>query len=60
MHNLKVEIYVSFDGQNWETKAWKTASQVTLRDCSKDVRKKPDYVGLCNKNQVARTSKDYC
>ena len=30
MHNLKVEIYVSFDGQNQELKAWKTASQVTL------------------------------
>ena len=28
------------------TKAWKTVSQITLRDCVEDVREEPGYIGV--------------
>ena len=45
-HNLKVESYVLFSGQNWGHQPWDTTSQITLRDCSGEAREEPGYTGL--------------
>ena len=36
-----------------------TASQKTLRDCSKEIREEPGYIQVLQKDQVVRTLKDY-
>ena len=46
MHNLKVENYVLFGGQNCECKPWGTDSQISARDCSKEVREELGYRGV--------------
>ena len=43
--------------------AQKTASQITLRNCSKEVREEPRYIGIFAENKTkARVikQKDYC
>lgn len=38
-----------------------TASQIILRDCSEEARRGARiYRNFCNKDQIARTSKDDC
>ena len=48
MHNLKVENYGLF-GEISGDLTWKTASQIALRDCSKEVREEPGYIVLQQK-----------
>ena len=49
-HNLKVENYVLFSGQNWELKPGTQPSQIALRDRSKDYcwLKKTRHLKLMN------------
>ena len=43
------------------TQAQETASEIALRDCSKEVREEPGYIGVFGKKiQVVGTSKYYC
>ena len=45
-HNLKVENYVLFDRRSEDNKPRKqTASQITLKHGSKQVREEPGYLG---------------
>ena len=41
MHNLNVETYVLFEDI---TMTWKTASQITLRNCFKQIREESGYI----------------
>ena len=45
MHNLKVEKYIYLVNL-LRTYAWDTASHIALRDCYKEVRDEPRYLGL--------------
>ena len=45
MHNLKVENYVLFKNIT-EYYSLETESQIALRNCFKEVREEPDYVGV--------------
>lgn len=57
MHGLKVENYILFSG-HMEDLTWQTASQIALRDCFKELREEPGYIGVfATKKQVIRTSK---
>ena len=57
-HILIVENYVLF-GALLRTIAQETASQIALRNCSKEVREKPGYIGVfTGKNKkVKKTQK---
>ena len=58
MHNLNVETYVLFEDI---TMTWKTASQITLRNCFKQIREEPGYIKVFfflvnkTKNQTKKT-----
>ena len=41
MHNLNVENYVLFEDI---TTAWKTACQITLRNCFEEMKEEPGYI----------------
>ena len=65
MHGLKVENYILFSG-HMEDLTWQTASQIALRDCLKELREEPGYIGVFAKNknkqqqkQVVK-AKDFC
>ena len=46
-HNLKVTGYILFRDINERlTIAWEAASQIALRNCSKEVREEPGYIGV--------------
>lgn len=47
MHNLKFTGYILFRDINERlTIAWEAASQIALRNCSKEVREEPEYMGV--------------
>ena len=47
MHNLTVTGYILFRDINEKlTIAWEAASQIALRNCSKEVREEPGYIGV--------------
>ena len=58
MHNLEVDHYVLF-GASLRTYTWKTASQIALRDCFKEVREDPEYRGgvFAKKTQIVEHQK---
>ena len=64
MHNLTVTGYILFRDINERlTIAWEAASQIALRNCSKEVREEPRYIGIFAENKTkARVikQKDYC
>ena len=47
MHNLKVESYVLFGIFSMDVKPGRLNSQIALRDCSKEIREEPVYIGVC-------------
>ena len=63
MHNLKVENSVSFEDL-LRTIAGETASQIVLRNCSKEVVEEPGDIGVFVENKTkqicCQTSKGYC
>ena len=57
MHNLKVENYVLF-GRHTEDLSPGAASQIALRDLSKEVKEEPVYIGgFAKKNTNKQTKK---
>ena len=60
MHNLKVENYVLFSGFLRTSSLGDSLSDSSRKNCSKEVREEPGYIGVLYKNQVVRISKDYC
>ena len=63
-HNQKVENYVLFGYITEDYIAQESASQIVLRNCSKEVREEPGYIGVFaeknKKRMCSQTSKDYC
>ena len=52
MHNLTVTGYILFRDINERlTIAWEAASQIALRNCSKEVREEPGYIGVFAKKK---------
>ena len=59
MYHIKVDIYVLFGRHSEDFKPRRLDTQITLRDCSKEVRGEPGYLGVLQQ-KVVGTSKDYC
>lgn len=59
LHNLKV---ANYSETLLRTVAGKAASQISLRNCSKEQRQDPGYIGVFAKKKKTcrQTSKDYC
>ena len=41
-----IYIYMFYSGTLLRTIAWETASQIALRNCPKEVREEPGYIGV--------------
>ena len=57
LHNLQVESYVLFSRFSEDFKPGRRDSWIVLRDCFKEVREEPGYIGVLQQNQVVGTSK---
>ena len=53
MHNMRVKFYL---GQNKDTAAWKTESQIALRNCSKEAGRKVSMYVILVKGEYKQSN----